>query len=138
MQNPKITFFKISSNQEKLLRLIKMIQNQFDLGLKTLIACETEQAALYLDDLLWRFSEESFLPHAVENEKSNELIVITTSFVNVNKAFVLINLHQKPHPSFKEFSKIYELYDETHPIKEEASKLKRNFYQAEGFATSLE
>lgn len=137
MQNLKITFLKISNNQEKLLSLVQIVQKQFDLGLKTLIACETDQVALFLDELLWRFSDESFLPHLIANESCDERIVITTSPNNINQATVLINLHQTPHPNFKEFNKIFELYDETHPIKEEASKIKRSFYQSEGFIADL-
>lgn len=132
MQIPKVSFFKINNNQEKLFYLLQFVEQQFNLGLKTLIACETKEASLYLDDFFWRFSDESFLPHAIIHEKKSEMIAITTSDENLNQAKVLVNLKNNPHPLFKEFTKIFEFYDETHPTKKEASKSKHNFYHEEG------
>ncbi len=138
MNYPKITFLKVTSAQEKLLRLTETIQKHFDLGHKIQIFCETDPVATYMDELLFRFKAESFIPHRIANEICDDFVVITCKLSNLNEALVLINLGNSVHEKFQDYQMIYELYDETHPVKENASRSRNSHYQTQGFTTTIQ
>lgn len=134
---PKINFLRVTNNQEKLFVLTKIIQKHFDLNHKVLILCETQEVATYIDQLIWRLPEDSFLPHAIANEASNEAVVITCQKENLNNASILLNLCNEINPAFEAYQTVYELYDETHPVKAESSKQRNAAYQGQGFPTNI-
>lgn len=131
--NSKIIFLKVATNQNKLFSLTKVIQKQFDLNEHILIFVPTNEVAQYIDQLIWRLPQESFIPHIVSDTPCNNPVVITSKNENLNKATVLINLSQNVNTNFHEFHTVYELYDMTHPSKEELSKARHLSYSERGF-----
>ena len=138
MINSKIIFLKASNNQEKLLSLITTVQKHFDAAEKVLIYVPSNEASTYIDTLLWRMPEESFLPHKIANEPCQEHVVITCQKENLNQAAVLINLSQDLHPHFDAFPIVYDSYDETHPVKLEHSKARQSKYHEKGYSIIYE
>ncbi len=128
----KVHFLKVIDNQSKLIRITQTIQKHFEQNATVLIIVPTIEAAQYIDQLLWKLPEESFLPHAIAEGPTTERIAISTDARNVNHATILLNLNQTAHPHPKEFHTIYELYDQTHPSKEELSQQRHATYQQQG------
>ncbi len=93
-----------------------------------LITVSGHEAAKYIDDLLWRMPEESFLPHSIIDSPSNEHIAITLSHENLNNASILFNLQTAPFAMFEQFSTLYEFYDESQPAKAELSQQRMKAY----------
>ena len=124
----KIVFLKVTDAPSKLNAITQTVHEQLDLGKKILIAVPNQEAAAYVDQLLWKIPEESFSPHIVTTTQVNELVAITTSTTNVNQATVLINLNPQIHPSSAQFEVIFDLYDTTHPSKEELSQSRQAEY----------
>lgn len=133
-QLPAVIFIRVLDNASKTMHICKSIQHHFDQGEKILITVANDEAATYVDLLLWRLPEESFLPHLVSQQPSYEHVVITTVKENLNKATVLLNLCQEASPIGSQFKTIYELYDETHPDKLKLSKQRKQSYQSQGFS----
>lgn len=127
----RICFMKVSDNASKLQRLSSII-HQHSKNDKILIAVPSNEAALYIDQLLWKLPEESFLPHAVVNFPTKERIAITTSPSNINQAAILINLMPNLHPNPGPVSLIYELLDSTSKEKEAVSLQKKAAYATAG------
>lgn len=72
------------------------------LGKKVLIACETEQQALNLDEALWQRDPEQFVPHNLSGEITNYATPIEISWVgkrNSQRRDLLISL-QTSVPDF--------------------------------------
>ncbi len=72
------------------------------LGKKVLIACETEQQALNLDEALWQREPEQFVPHNLSGEITNYATPIEISWVgkrNSQRRDLLISL-QTSVPDF--------------------------------------
>lgn len=134
----RITFLKVSTNQEKLVTLTKIVERHFDMGHKVLVFTPNAQVATYMDQLLWRLPEESFIPHKIANETCHDAIVITNSHENLNQAGVLINLCPSCHPSYHDFNTVYELYDQTHPEKEALSKQRQAHYSESNSKISMQ
>jgi len=119
---PKINILKVKSNHEKLQKLCQTVQYHFEKKEQLLIAVPNEEVARYIDQLLWKLPQDSFLPHKIASKECDINVIITTSMSNLNQAKVLINLLPGIHPLTSQFQIIYELYDETDPAKEMLSK----------------
>jgi DNA polymerase III subunit chi len=133
-KHPNIIFIPVSNNQNKIGCICNTIQRHFNQGESILIAVPNEQAEKYLDDLLWKFPGDSFLPHAVSQNDNNERVLITKQAQNLNKSKILFNLCPAASPIADQFEIIYELYDETFPDKLEQSKNRRHAYSELGYA----
>lgn len=132
--SPNIYFIRIRKPQEKLSHLCRIAQQAFEAKKKVLLFAPNETAAEYVDNLLWKFPETSFLPHVIANAKSNERVVISYKPLNVNDAEVLINVNATPHPLWKEFSEVHELFDYTDPQKQTQAQARQRHYESQGCA----
>jgi DNA polymerase III subunit chi len=128
MKNTDIIFIKVADSKTKLWRLCDCIRHHFLQGERLLVAVSGGEAAKYIDELLWRMPEESFMPHSIIDSPSNERIAITLSQENLNKATVLFNLQTTPYAKFDQFSTLYEFYDESQPAKAELSQQRLQAY----------
>lgn len=129
---PKIIFLPVSTNQNKIGCICHHVHMHFDRGENILIMAP-EQALGYLDELLWKYPADSFLPHVVSKIPCKEKIVLTSSPVNLNEAQILINLCTDACPIADQFKMVYELYDETQPEKLELSRKRQQIYREKGY-----
>lgn len=133
----KIIFVKVVDNQSKMGRLCQLIQTHFHDGKSVLIAVQHNEAARYLDQLLWKCPSEGFLPHVISDKPVKDSIVITMKHENLNNADILFNLLPGVNPIFTQFKMVYELLDETHPEKLNLSLQRQQFYQNGGHVFQL-
>lgn len=128
MNAPTIIFIPVNDNNAKLKVISDIAYTQITEGKSLLITVPNSQAAQYVDALLWKSPEESFLPHCCAEALTTERCVITTQPVNWNKATVLLNLCPEASPIYLEFELIYELWDQTDPAKMELSAKRKAIY----------
>lgn len=128
--NVDVIFIQVESNAEKVASLCQIVQKYFSSEEKVLIFVSSSQAANYVDQLLWKYPEESFLPHQVAESKTQERVAITTQSINVNEASILLNLSGVLCPIYSQFQKVYELMDKTDKEKLQLSKKRYEAYQA--------
>lgn len=133
----KVQFLKVIDTTSKLQRITQTIQKHFEQNACILITVPTTEAAYYIDQLLWKMPADSFLPHAIVEGPSTERIAISTDMANANHATVLFNLCPTEYPHPKEFHTLYELYDQTHPSKEELSRQRHSVYQQQGLEVGI-
>jgi DNA polymerase-3 subunit chi len=117
----KVHFLRVSNTAIKLDAICYIAHKHFNQKEALLIAVPSQEAALYIDQLLWRQPSDSFLPHIFSNIHTQELIAITSTATNVNDAKVIFNLCPEIPINLAEYSKIYDLFDLTHPSKEQLS-----------------
>ena len=96
--------------------------NAWRLGKKVLIACETEQQALDLDEALWQRDAEQFVPHNLSGEVTNYATPIEISWVgkrNAQRRELLINLQQNVPEFVQSFNQIIDFVpaDETRKVQ---------------------
>lgn len=124
-----VTFFEVATPQSKKECICSVAYKYFCQGKKLQFIVENEQAGTYLDQLLWSFPVESFLPHVFKEKPVNERIIISIGFNNSWKSDALFNLTNEP---LLHFFDIIELYDKSTKEKEMRSKNNLEVYQAEG------
>lgn len=115
-------FLRAASAQQKLSLITETAERLFLEGKRIQIIAPNDEALRYLDELLWSYKPESFLPHAIASSRSPEALVLTKELSNLNQADVLINL--LPVPVSTPFSFVYDLLDETTPQKKELADAK--------------
>lgn len=128
-----VRFVTVKTNLEKQNKLCQLVFTAYAKRKKILIIVPSKEAAAYVDQLLWKQPEESFMPHAIVDRMCSEPIAITTQNSNLNGAEAVINLSPNTLSSLPSIGIIYELNDLTSPEKEALSSQKRNAYAASGF-----
>lgn len=95
-----------------------LLERCLERGWRAVIRTGTKERAEALDAHLWTYSDESFLPHAVdggENEAS-QLVLITTSSQNPNQAevrFLVDGVTPDEDVNFKRIVVIFDGNDDT-------------------------
>ena len=134
MNRTQIFFHTVETPQAKVALLVNLVKRQFELNRRVLVSVPNDEAARFMDQLLWRTPEESFIPHQIVNKPCSDLIAITTQLQNLNQAQVLINLCPLSSPLCSQFECVFELLDQTHPEKMAASLKRKEDYLKSGYA----
>jgi DNA polymerase IIIc chi subunit len=122
-------FFQVSDPKQKIEKLISCCKEHYEKKEPIIIFAEDEKTIEYLDNLLWNFPKDSFLPHAVETK---DFITITSSKKNISNASIAFNLC--PTPLLLEgFRLLYDYEDLTSPIKKQFSILRFEAYKKAKF-----
>ncbi len=129
----KVTFFQVRSALEKQKKLVQIAQEYFEKKMPLLFKLESEEGIKYLDELLWRFPKESFLPHFISNAPSKELIILTLSDHNPNQSQTVFNLKKDPILETS-FHQIYTFEDLSSSLKNQIAQRHYHFYKVKEYA----
>ncbi len=130
LQTTRVVFFQVADAASKCQRIVETARSHFLKKDSILFFVEDEKSQRFVDDLLWKLPETSFLPHIAADEAAKEPIpiAITKSKTNVNAALFAFNLCPTPLllPGFK---LIYDFEDLSAPNKQNLSALRFNAYK---------
>lgn len=130
--NTRVVFFQVNDNPSKLKKIVETAHLHFSKKEPFLIIVE-EAGLKFVDELLWKYPETSFLPHSIQNGETDELIVITKSRKNLNQAHIAFNLCPTALLLETPFKMIYEFEDLSAPIKKNLSSTRFDAYKSAGF-----
>ncbi len=121
-------FFQVSDASSKKGRIVETARAHFSKKESLLFFVEDEKAQIFMDELLWKLPDFSFLPHVACDKPTTDYIVITKGKSNVNLAKFAFNLCPTPLllPGFK---LIYDFEDLSAPNKQSFSALRFNAYK---------
>lgn len=124
----RVVFFQVGDASAKLQRLAETARAHFRKKETFLIFVEDDKALHFVDDLLWKTPDVSFLPHIPSDEPTHHKLAITKTKTNVNGAHYAFNLCPTPLliPGFKI---IYDFEDLSAPNKKSLSTLRFNAYK---------
>lgn len=133
MNTSRVVFFQVRDNGAKLKYIVDAAMAHFDKKEAILILVEDDRAQQFVDDLLWKFPETSFLPHILTDEPTTDLIAITKVKNNCNNAKIAFNLCPTPLLIEGPFRIIYDFEDTTSIAKKNLSSLRFDAYKQAGF-----
>jgi DNA polymerase III subunit chi len=112
----------------------RLIRKAFSQGMKVVCFGTNIRLLEELDDLLWTFSEDDFLPHVMTGhpEIHNTPIILTNQVEDISHYDLLINLDNYCPPFFARFDRLIEIVG----IDETNKKLARDryrFYKERGY-----
>lgn len=135
MTHPQIIFIPVASAQQKIEAIHKCRVDCFQRKETLLFIAPDRPAAEFLDHLLWKQPEETFIPHSLLEKSSDASIGITWHPINLNNAITIFNLSSTPLLSTK-CKRIYELEDLSSLEKKALYQKRYQAYREENFPIS--
>jgi DNA polymerase-3 subunit chi len=129
MSPVRVDFYLLSEVESSALWLLacRLIEKAYQRGHRVFVLCETEQDAEHLDELLWTYKDDSFVPHNLQGEGPEPPPPVQIGFGQEPRGFndILINMVD-PIPSyFMKFKRVIEIV----AANEEAKIISRNHYR---------
>ena len=127
----KVTFYKLASNAPSLKFVCQLIKKAYATQQQVLCLVDDEQIAEQLDQLLWEFEPEAFIPHGIGVDQ--QPVAISAMAEPGEHHQILINLQGLIPTWFSRFERVIELVQS----KSEQEQVKREnfrFYRARGYA----
>lgn len=122
---------------EKVLPLL--LEKTIDRGWKALVRTGLPERVEALDDILWTYSDDSFLPHATDadDQLADEAIVITSGEANPNAAECCFLLDGAAFPSDpSQFQRIVLMFDDADEEMKQAARAQWKIIKAAGLDAS--
>ena len=132
---PRIDFYVLPDQKEngRALLACRLADKAYGLGHTVYLFTASEARAAALDDLLWTFRQDSFVPHErypLVGEEGSPVLVGTAAPVMV-EAQVLINLADALPEGFERYERVVELVDQ-HPEVLAQSRERFRQYREQG------
>ena len=125
----RVDFYVIKSQEpdQKLLIACRLIEKAYRHGHRVFIHCDHQEQAQQIDELLWTFKEDSFIPHNIQGEGPDQPPVVQIGYQNNVGNFndILINLSQDVPAFFIKFRRIIEIVE----ADEESKNISRQHYR---------
>lgn len=117
--------------EQPLLLVCELLKRAFAAEIPTLVYCASQEQAEALDELLWEFEDDSFLPHQICGDADDDMtaILLVPPAADTPKRKLVINLRdQAVEPGFEMIKEVIA----ADPKEREGSRLRWREYQARG------
>lgn len=123
-----------ASQEARLLFVCRLVDKAVGQGNRIFIRVDDTATAETLDDLLWSFRPESFIPHALVgmDEAADAPVVISTGEDQADHHDVLINLTGQVPEFFSRFQRLAEIVVQRDEILE-ATRQHYTFFKQRGY-----
>lgn len=131
----RVDFYQLSAQGRSELEVIfRLLHKAFEQQLNTLVLGRDEQHCLQLNEQLWSFDEQSFLPHGLNQELGHQPILIQTVAENSEQRQLLLNLNPEIPACFSQFERVIELITENNL---QNARQHYRFYKDRGYPLEL-
>ena len=135
---PQVDFYIIAENSgnSRLLLACRLTEKAYNLKHTIYIHTSSPGHCEQMDDLLWTFKQNSFVPHALVNSNDVDTPVLLgwqdDTVENLSQHDVLINLTDSVPEFFTRFNRVIELVDQNEQVLQQ-SRLRFKQYREHGF-----
>lgn len=107
----------------------RITQKAWSAGHKVFVQVSTDRAAVEMDQLLWTFNQQSFIPHAVfgSPESSHAAVVIGTDPDSAHDRDLLVSLVDHLSAATVKFSRVVEIVEATDQARSSARQRFRQY-----------
>ncbi|WNF45857.1 DNA polymerase III subunit chi [Pseudomonas sp. SG20056] len=111
---PRIEFYVLSTAvpAERLRAACQLAMKAWRAGMPVFLRGSDAQQCSEVDELLWRFKAESFVPHSLYEEDAQAPVVIGLDEEPSSAQGVLINLGSTLSPQVERFSRVIEIVNQ--------------------------
>lgn len=128
---PTIDFYLLAQpeKQDKFLYACRVIEKAYLRNHVIFIYCENQADAESLDEMLWTFKEESFIPHNLQGEGPEPPPPVQIGYGDEPRNYqdILINLSSEVPSFFKRFKRIIEVVTEDNADKDQSRSRYRQY-----------
>jgi DNA polymerase-3 subunit chi len=132
----QVDFYLLSDSESRaaLKTACRLAEKAFDQGLKVVVRTDSSAAAAQLDDLLWTFSDRSFVPHCVwpgdPSLVAETPVLVASSSGPETHRDVLINLASRAAEDGAAFGRVLEIVAADDDAKQLARTRWRSYREA--------
>ena len=128
----RIDFFQIDSKEPAMAFACRLVEKAYRQGHKVYVHTESAAHSSELDDLLWTYRGEKFIPHALQSAGTDAPIHIGNSDNPGEHQDVLVNLSGKVPEFFSRFARVTEVVPQDDARRKGARENYR-FYKDRGY-----
>jgi DNA polymerase III subunit chi len=121
-----------TTSEARWLFACRLIDKVHRMGMRVLVAVDSEAEARQLDELLWTFKPESFIPHQLINSGKPTPVEITFTQEAGDHQNLLLNLSKTTPIYFSRFERMSEVVIQE-PESLAASRTRFSFYKSRGY-----
>ena len=133
----RIDFYILSENarSNRFQLACKLTDKAYQAGHRVCIYFSSDKELDHVDELLWTFSEQSFIPHdrPQQHKNSETPVLLTTSLENTEEHDILINLTDEIPSCFSQFERLLEPVDPNEKNRM-ASRERYRYYRDCGYS----
>ena len=131
----RVDFYLLSDDQPNAQWLVacRLLEKAYLKGHRVFVHCTNQQEAELLDELLWTFKDDSFIPHNLQGEGPEPPPPIHIGYSKEPRGFndILLNDSKQIPPFYTKFKRVIELVMNNEEAKEQ-SRLHYKEYRAQG------
>lgn len=129
MQSIRVDFYLLANGDEqtRLLLACRLLEKAYFRGHRVFVYCNNQQEAETLDELLWTFKDNSFIPHNIQGEGPEPPPPIQIGYHSEPRGFddILFNLATEIPIFYSRFRRVIEIVTNNEVAKE----LSRSHYR---------
>lgn len=109
----RVDFYLLNSSEPQALYLVvcRLLEKAYQRGHRVFVYCESQKNAEYLDELLWTYKDDSFIPHNLQGEGPEPPPPVQIGYGAEPRGFndILLNMALSVPPFFSRFRRIMEV-----------------------------
>jgi len=114
--------------------LPKLLEKSLQVGFRSVVTCQSEAIREMLNQLLWTYDPNSFLPHGSEPDGNVELqpVYLTCHLENPNQANMLAVTDGRTIEDFGNFQRVLDIFEGNNPDAVAQARTRWKHYTALG------
>ncbi|MDH5471668.1 MAG: DNA polymerase III subunit chi [Gammaproteobacteria bacterium] len=133
---PRVDFYILPNETRLSLQQFacRLADKAYHQGHRILIQTDNAEESHLMDDMLWTFSDNSFLPHAIYSESDNDdqAIIISHDAADHKNFQIMINLSSITPSDANHFDRIAEIVNQE-PVRKQTGREHYKKYKAQGY-----
>lgn len=130
---PRVDFYLLAdSDKESYWRLAcRLLEKAYLRGHRVFVFCNNQEDAKLLDELLWTFRDDCFIPHNLQGEGPKPPPAVQIGHQEPNNGFndILLNLTDDIPPFYVQFRRVMELVSSDEVARESSRNRYREYRQ---------
>lgn len=130
----RVDFYLLASDQNEARSKIacRLLEKAYAKGHRVFVYCNSKEEAELLDELLWTFKDDSFIPHNLQGEGPEPPPPVQIGYEKEPRGFndILLNLSPSIPPFYTRFKRVMELVINVETEKEQ-SRLNYKKYRSD-------
>lgn len=131
----RVDFYLLASDQPDARWLVacRLLEKAYNRGHRVYVYCNHKRDAELLDELLWTFRDDSFIPHNLQGEGPEPPPPVQIGYDTEPRGFndILLNMADQIPPFYSRFKRVMELVSNVEDQKEQ-SRAHYKEYRAKG------
>ena len=134
LMNKQIDFYILNDDVDRLSFACQLIEKAYRRQHRLFIQCSHEQQAHQLDDKLWLYKVNSFIPHNIQGEGPNQPPPVQLGYSEQANGYndILINLSLEVPSFHTQFKRVIEIVDTNEDTKQ-ALREHYRYYQSQSY-----